>query len=195
MIKKWRYCINVNYICQSVRGLVITFCSVTVQRSPNFSAMLVFLNTKWDDFSKVKCLGFWTEGRGWRRCDNSVRRGIESGAHPTFSPTVNWLTPERVELYLHVLFSSHNIGLLLVQRDSIILIMTRLKHSEAFDLLVCYVARDDSCLLTFCDSLYVPILNMGPVGCSETSITVLRRVTSQTSEGLNHTTTEAWNIT
>jgi len=58
------------------------------------------------------------------------------------------LTPERVELCLHVPFSSHNIGLLIVQRDSFIITAT-VKKSEAFDLLVCYVTRDGSCLLTF----------------------------------------------
>ena len=157
--------------------------------------MLVFLTTKWDNFSKVKLYGVSTESRGWRRCDYSVRRRIESGDHPTFFPTANWLTPERVELYLHVLFSSHNIGLLLVQRDSIILITAKLKHSEAFALLVCYVAQDGSCLPTFWEGLYVPIFNMGPIGCSETSIIVLRLVTSQKSEGLKHAAAEAWNLT
>jgi len=116
-----------NYICQSVRGLAVTFRSVTVQRSPYFSAMLVFLTTSGTTSVKWNFWGFSTEGRGWRRCDYSVRRGIEYGAYPTCSPTVNWLTPERVELRLHVLVSSHNIGLLLVQRDSIILITATLK--------------------------------------------------------------------
>jgi len=158
--------------------------------------MLVFPTTNWDNsFSKLKFRGFSKGGRGWRRCDYSILRGIESGAHPTFSPTLNWLTPERVELYLHVHFSSHNIVLLIVQRDNIIIITATLKKSEAFELLVCYVTRDGSCLPTFWDSLCVSLLNIGPIGCSETSITLLRRVTSQNSEGLNHTAAEAWNLT
>jgi hypothetical protein len=186
----------INYICLRIRGLLIIFCSVTFQRNPNFSAMLVFLTAQWDNsFSKVKFCEFSKEGRGWRRCDYSVRRGIESGAHSTFCPAVNWLTPERVELYLHVPFSSHNIGLLIVQRDSIIIITATLKISEGFDFLVCYVARDGSCLLTFWDSLYVQRLSIGPIGCSESSITVLRRVTSQKSAGLNHIAAKAWKFT